>query len=236
MSAHDWLRMVEAAFVTLARVLVTLALGTLWTVPVGIAIGLSPRLSRILQPIVQLVASFPAPMLYPVFLVAFQAAGIHLGIGSIVLMLLGTQWYMLFNVIAGTTAIPADLREAARSYRFRGLQQFWNLYFPALFPYLVTGWVTAAGGLGTRASSLNTSRPVDISSLPLDWERSIQEATSNGKRLDAGCGRGRHFFDGGDLQPSCLEAIARVGGNPLLFEPIDAKPQPLRGADARAAL
>jgi len=63
-----------------------------------------------------------------------------------VLMMVGTQWYILFNIIAGSMAIPADLKEAAVSYRIAGLQRFWRLYFPALFPYLVTGWVTAAGG------------------------------------------------------------------------------------------
>ena len=72
-------------------------------------------------------------------------------------MLLGTQWYILFNVIAGAMAIPADLKEAARSYRIRGWRLFRILYFPAIFPYLVTGWVTAAGGAGTPASSPSTS-------------------------------------------------------------------------------
>jgi NitT/TauT family transport system permease protein len=75
-----------------------------------------------------------------------QWGRISLGWGSIVLMLLGTQWYILFNVIAGAMAIPADLKEAARSYRLVGWQRFRILYLPAIFPYLVTGWVTAAGG------------------------------------------------------------------------------------------
>ncbi len=135
-----------AAGLTLGRVLVATALGTLWTVPAGLAIGLSPRLSRVLQPVVQVVASFPAPMLFPAVVAVLTAAGIGLGAGSILLMLLGTQWYILFNVIAGATAIPADLREAARIYRLGTLQRFRELYFPAVFPYLVTGWVTAAGG------------------------------------------------------------------------------------------
>ncbi len=102
--------------------------------------------SRILQPVVQVVASFPAPMLFPLAIALLEWAGVSLGWGSILLMLLGTQWYILFNVIAGAMAIPADLKEAARSYRIRGWQLFRTLYFPAIFPYLVTGWVTAAGG------------------------------------------------------------------------------------------
>jgi NitT/TauT family transport system permease protein len=135
-----------SALATLGRVLAAMALGTLWALPVGIAIGLSPRLSRVLQPVVQVVASFPAPMLFPAVIAVLQLAHVSLNIGAIVLMLLGTQWYILFNVIAGTMAIPADLKEAATSYRIAGRQRFFQVLLPAVFPYLVTGWVTAAGG------------------------------------------------------------------------------------------
>jgi NitT/TauT family transport system permease protein len=134
------------AGLTLARVLAAVALCTLWTLPAGLAIGLSPRLSRLLQPVVQVVASFPAPMLFPAVVVLLRAAGVSLGFGSVVLMLLGTQWYVLFNVVAGATAIPADLREAAELFRFGRGQRFWRLHLPSVFPHLVTGWVTAAGG------------------------------------------------------------------------------------------
>jgi NitT/TauT family transport system permease protein len=141
-----WGSVVVAAVLTLGRVLLATALGTLWTVPAGLAIGLSPRLSRALQPVVQVVASFPAPMLFPAVVAVLRVAGVGLGWGSVVLMLLGTQWYVLFNVIAGATAIPADLREAAQLFRMGTLQRFRALYLPGVFPYLVTGWVTAAGG------------------------------------------------------------------------------------------
>ncbi len=141
-----WRGIGAAALLTLGRVLLSTAIGTLWALPAGLAIGLSPRLSRVLQPLVQVLASFPAPMLFPAVIVALTVAGVGLGWGSILLMLLGTQWYILFNVIAGATAIPADLREAARIYRLGPLHRFWALYFPAVYPYLVTGWITAAGG------------------------------------------------------------------------------------------
>jgi NitT/TauT family transport system permease protein len=85
-------------------------------------------------------------MLFPAVVLALKALGISLGIGSVVLMLLGTQWYVLFNVVAGATSIPADLREAASVFRLSRWQRFRTLYFPAVFTYLVTGWVTAAGG------------------------------------------------------------------------------------------
>jgi len=143
---EEWGSIMAAASATLARVLGATAIGSLWAVPAGLAIGLSPRLSRVFQPAVQVVASFPAPMLYPLVVGALAWAGVSLNWGSLALMLLGTQWYILFNVIAGAMAMPADLREAARSYGIRGWQRFATLYFPAIFPYLVTGWVTAAGG------------------------------------------------------------------------------------------
>ena len=144
--ASEWRMITVAALWTLGRVLLATTLGTLWALPAGIAIGLSSRLSRMLQPVVQVVASFPAPMLFPVVIAGLKLAGIPLGWGSIVLMLLGTQWYILFNVIAGAMAIPSDLKEAAQSYRMTRLQRFWKVYVPAVFPYVVTGWVTAAGG------------------------------------------------------------------------------------------
>ena len=146
LAAADWGTIGGSAALTLLRVLVSTAVGTLWTLPAGLAIGLSPRLSRLLQPVVQVVASFPAPMLFPAVVAALAFFHVGLGAGSILLMLLGTQWYILFNVVAGAVAIPADLREAARLYRLGPLQRFRVLYFPAVFPYLVTGWVTAAGG------------------------------------------------------------------------------------------
>jgi len=144
--ARVWGASIAAGFITLGRVLISTLIGTVWALPAGIAIGLSNRLSRVLQPVVQIAAAFPAPMLFPLVIAVLQWAGVSLGWGSILLMLLGTQWYILFNVIAGATAIPADLKEAARSYRLSGWHRFRTLYFPGVFPYLVTGWVTAAGG------------------------------------------------------------------------------------------
>jgi NitT/TauT family transport system permease protein len=145
-SVRQWASLFEAAGWTLGRVLLSTALGTLWAVPAGLAIGLSPRLSRLLQPLVQLLASFPAPMLFPLVVALLSAANVPLGWGSVALMMLGTQWYILFNVVAGAMAVPADLREMAHSYDLSLWRRLWALYLPAVFPYLVTGWVTAAGG------------------------------------------------------------------------------------------
>src|SRR3990167_7073804 len=109
-------------------------------------IGLSPKLSRIFQPIIQIVASFPAPMLFIPIIIFLKTIGVGLGFGSIALMLLGTQWYILFNVIAGAMSIPTDLKEASNLYKMNLCQKLKNLYIPAVFPFLITGWVTATGG------------------------------------------------------------------------------------------
>lgn len=144
--APQWWMLFKAGLLTLVRVLISTILGTIWAVPAGLAIGLSPRLSRIFQPVVQVAASFPAPMLFPMVLAVLFHFGVSLGYGCVILMLLGTQWYILFNVIAGAMAIPGDLKEAATSFRLPPWHRMKVLYLPAIFPYLVTGWVTAAGG------------------------------------------------------------------------------------------
>jgi NitT/TauT family transport system permease protein len=142
----QWWTLCKAGGLTLIRVLLATALGTLWAVPAGLAIGLSPRLSKLLQPVVQVAASFPAPMLFPAVIAGLAYLHMGLNYGCVVLMLLGTQWYILFNVIAGAMAIPGDLKEAAEAFRLPPWQRMKVLYLPAVFPYLVTGWVTAAGG------------------------------------------------------------------------------------------
>ncbi len=146
LSFPDWLNIGLQTFLTFLRVFGAVALGTLWTVPVGVSIGLSPRWSRVLQPVIQVIASFPAPMLFPLVLMGVTALGGGIEYGAIVLMLLGTQWYILFNVIAGAMAIPYDMREAAAIYKLQGWKKWRKLILPAIFPNLVTGWVTATGG------------------------------------------------------------------------------------------
>jgi NitT/TauT family transport system permease protein len=134
------------ASATFLRVLCALIIGTAWTVPVGVWIGFNPKLARIAQPVAQVAASVPATALFPVVLLVLIRIGGGLGIGSIVLLLLGTQWYVLFNVIAGAIAIPTDLKEAAEVFRFTTADRWRTLILPGIFPYLVTGLVTAGGG------------------------------------------------------------------------------------------
>ena len=142
----QWLQVVAGAGLTLLRVFTAVILGSLWTFPAAIWIGRSRRVRTVLQPIVQVAASFPAPMLYPLILLALNRLGWQLNFGAAILMLLGTQWYILFNVIAGASSIPDDLREAAHSYQFTVPQRWRVVWWPAIFPYLITGWITAAGG------------------------------------------------------------------------------------------
>jgi len=139
----------EAGFGLLAtflRVNLALSIGALWTIPAGVAIGFNPRLARIAQPLAQIAASVPATALFPVVLLLLIRVGGGLGVGSIVLLLLGTQWYVLFNVIAGAIAIPTDLKECCSVFRLCGLARWKKLILPGIFPYLITGLVTASGG------------------------------------------------------------------------------------------
>ncbi len=131
---------------TFFRVNLALLLGALWTIPAGVAIGFSPRLARIAQPLAQIAASVPATALFPVVLLLLIRVGGGLGIGSIALLLLGTQWYILFNVIAGAIAIPTDLKECCSVFRLKGIERWKKLILPGIFPYLITGMVTASGG------------------------------------------------------------------------------------------
>jgi NitT/TauT family transport system permease protein len=141
-----WGTLLVAAFATWLRTLIALLVGVAWTVPVGVAIGLSPRWSKRLQPVVQIIASVPATALFPVVLLALLALPNGLSIAAVVLMLLGTQWYILFNVIAGAMAIPSDLKEATTVYHITDWRRWRTLILPAIFPYLVTGLITASGG------------------------------------------------------------------------------------------
>ena len=131
---------------TFFRVNLALLLGALWTIPVGVAIGFNPRLARIAQPLAQIAASVPATALFPVVLLLLIRVGGGLGVGSIALLLLGTQWYILFNVIAGAIAIPTDLKECCSVFRLQGIDRWKKLILPGIFPYLITGMVTASGG------------------------------------------------------------------------------------------
>jgi NitT/TauT family transport system permease protein len=145
-SGREALHVVGLAGLTMLRVAVVVALsGLVWT-PVGVWIGLSPRAAQFAQPVAQVLASFPANFLFPFMTVVFLRFHLSLEWGSAVLMTLGAQWYVLFNTIAGSMAIPNDLREMAQNLSVRGWLRWRALILPAIFPAWVTGALTAAGG------------------------------------------------------------------------------------------
>jgi NitT/TauT family transport system permease protein len=142
----SWKQVLIGAIFTSIRVLIVLILSLLITVPIGVTIGRSPKLAQFLQPIVQIAASVPATALFPILLLGLANIGGGLDIGAVILMTLGSMWYILFNVIAGAQAIPSELFEAARVYKLSPLERWRTLILPGIFPYLVTGIITAVGG------------------------------------------------------------------------------------------
>jgi NitT/TauT family transport system permease protein len=131
---------------TILRVELTLVLAAIWTIPVGVFIGLRPRLAAIAQPIAQIAASVPATALFPIVVLFLVRMGGGLGTGSVILLLVGTQWYLLFNVIAGASAIPTDLREVCQVYGLGAAERWRRLLLPGIFPFMITGFITASGG------------------------------------------------------------------------------------------
>jgi NitT/TauT family transport system permease protein len=142
----DFFSAIGYGFITLARVVVLIFLATLIWVPVGVWIGLRPKLAERIQPLAQFLAAFPANLAFPVFVVVIVRYGLNANIWLSPLMILGTQWYILFNVIAGASAFPTDLREAAGSFHLRGWRWWTKVILPGIFPYYITGAITASGG------------------------------------------------------------------------------------------
>jgi NitT/TauT family transport system permease protein len=144
--SHEWLTIGFDLLLTLVRVLSAVAISTLIAVPIGVWIGSNPRLARHLMPVTQIAASFPAPMIFANILAVIFLVHGNLEWGSVVLMIFGAIWYILFNVIAGASAIPQDLRACTQLTHLKGWQAWRTLWLPGIFPALTTGWITAAGG------------------------------------------------------------------------------------------
>jgi NitT/TauT family transport system permease protein len=167
-------------FVTLARVVILIAIASLIWVPVGVWIGLRPSVAERAQPVAQFLAAFPANVLFPVVVLAIVSLRLNPNVWLSPLMILGTQWYILFNVVAGASAFPTDLREAARLFRLHSWQWWRKAILPGIFPYYITGALTASGG------SWNASIVGEIAS----WGDTRLEAAGLGafiaKATDAG--------------------------------------------------
>ncbi len=143
---RTWLTLIEDMLWTLGRVMGAVLMSSIWAVPVGIWIGTSSKRIRIAQPIIQVFASFPAPMLYPIVLSAFFFVGMKFEWASMFLILLGIQWYILFNVLVGSLRIPQELKYAMSLMKASRWDRWRVLYLPSIFPALATGWISAAGG------------------------------------------------------------------------------------------
>jgi NitT/TauT family transport system permease protein len=176
----DWLELTHALSLTFLKVLAVIVFSTLWTVPVGLWVGKSPAVRRIVAPVIQNLAAFPAPVLYPLIAMSLAKSNIHPLIVATILMTIGNQWYMLFNVISGASRIPQELMTVAKIMRFNLKDRFIKLYLPAIFPSLLTGWITAAGG------AWNASIVAEIVDFPGGKIRAagigaeITEATTHG--------------------------------------------------------
>lgn len=132
--------------ITLLRVLVLIAIASVIWVPLGVLIGLRPALAEKIQPLAQFLAAFPANLLFPVFVIVIVHFHLNADIWLSPLIVLGTQWYILFNVIAGAMSYPNDYKEATKNFRIRGWQWWRQAILPGIFPYYVTGAITASGG------------------------------------------------------------------------------------------
>src|SRR3989442_3280705 len=141
---REWSELLSSAALTFVRVMGSVIVATAWTLPAGVWIGRSPRIARALQPVIQGVASFPAPMLFPLVILLFERIGIGLGVGAVALMVLAGQWYILFNVISAVAAIPVQLKDAAAAFRLPRLARWLGVVPPAVAAPLVIGWVAAA--------------------------------------------------------------------------------------------
>ncbi|HHW19162.1 MAG TPA: ABC transporter permease subunit [Firmicutes bacterium] len=211
----DVLKVFYLGGLTLVRVMAAVFLGMLWTIPAGVKIGTNPRLRRFLQPVVQVLASFPANMLFPFVTVLYIRYHISMEIGSIPLMMLGTQWYLLFNVIGGAMSIPNDLNEASVVYGLRGIQRWTKFILPAIFPSVVTGGITAAGG------AWNASIVAEVTS----WGSTTLTATGLGSLISQATNSGDWAMI--VLSISAMAAIV-VGVNRLFWRRLYARAEEMR--------
>ena len=178
--AAAWPRIALAVVSTAARVMVALIVATAWTLPVGVLIGTNSRAAAVALPAAQVVASIPATALFPIFVVALVGLPGGLNLAAVLLMLLGTQWYVLFNVIAGISSIPKELSDISDLLGLNTLLRWRLLNLPALYPYLVTGLITASGGAWNASIVAEYVVVAGETRQVLGIGALISEATENG--------------------------------------------------------
>ena len=208
-SVEDLLEVCGLALLTMARVFVLIALASLVWVPIGVWVGLRPRATQVVQPIAQFLAAFPANLLFPVAVYGIVTWQLNPSLWLSPLMILGTQWYILFNVIAGASAMPSELRDAAQNLRVGGWLWWRRVAFPGVFPYYVTGAITASGG------SWNASIVAELAS----WGDTRLEAHGLGAYIAEATAAGNfHRITLGIVTMSVfVVAINRVFWRPLYY-------------------
>jgi NitT/TauT family transport system permease protein len=212
LGGSEWLHLLGSTATTFLRVVIAVGLASLWTIPVGVLIGRHPRWARVLQPVIQMAASFPAPMIFPVVVGAMLVFGTGLGISSVVLLLLGTQWYILFNVIAGSSAIPRELWDVSRLARFSWRHRWQQLILPAIFPSLLTGWITAMGGAWNASIVAEYMKYHGQTLMTTGLGAAISQATERGDFHLLGVAVG-------------IMAVTVVGFNRLVWRPLSHQAQ-----------
>ncbi len=187
LSNKDWFDLIHAVILTGTKVFLVIILCTLWTLPAGLYLGLNPRLERICQPIIQNLAAFPAPVLFPLLALVLAKTFFPDFLNTTFLMCVGSQWYILFNVIGGASRISEELKFVATIYKFTLWQKFTKLYFPAILPSLTTGWITAAGGAwnASMIAEIVTYPGGSLKSDGIGAELANAAATGNYARLIA---------------------------------------------------
>jgi NitT/TauT family transport system permease protein len=143
---HDLLSTLGLGAITAVRVFALIALASLVWVPVGIYVGLRPKVARVVQPVAQFLAAFPNNLLFPFAVAAIVAFKLNANIWLSPLMILGTQWYILFNVVAGASAMPGEMRHVSNNFHVKGWLWWRKIALPAVMPFYVTGAITASGG------------------------------------------------------------------------------------------
>lgn len=186
-SWHEILYVILLGAITGAKVLILILLCSIVWIPIGVWIGLHERLSELTQPIVQFLAAFPAILLFPIVVMAIVKYNLNVNIWTAPLMVLGTQWYILFNVIAGTNALPKDLKQAAANLHLKGWLWWKTFILPGIFPYYLTGAITAAGG------AWNVSIVAEV----VSWGNKQFSATGLGAYIT-------HNFNSGDFSRLAL--------------------------------
>jgi NitT/TauT family transport system permease protein len=185
---HDLVLMPNLMLLTAVRVFIAMILSVLFFVPLGVWIGMTPKMVRVFQPIIQILAALPSNIFYPimaVYLITFQQ---NLNWWSIILIMLGTQWYILFNVIAGVTTIPNQLTEVSTAFRVTGFMWWQKFMLPAIFPYIVTGIISAAGGAWNATITSEVLQWGTITKSANGLGAYIANATNNAHNPEAALG------------------------------------------------